>query len=230
MQWADLKLEISGIIFSNKILLRHAVPYQNRIIINCGTHRMKTWKKKSQHPFQAALVYRSRSSGFSGPLPVFFFFKIFKSAILRYLAISWFRHWIFNPPAISTLPREGKAIGITDFINPKELQEPVHKVTIRGLKTRSQYSRVLVRVNTGMQICAMDFPVHSLCDSTDQRTYPISSVQAIKKVTGGGGVDYSFECSGNLQVLREAFLSTQIVRRPNRLSFISSVPFPFTVN
>ncbi|OMP02786.1 Alcohol dehydrogenase superfamily, zinc-type [Corchorus olitorius] len=53
---------------------------------------------------------------------------------------------------------KGKAVGITDFINPKDLDIPVHE-----------------------KIGAM----------TD------------------GGVDYSFECAGNLEVLREAFLSTQ---------------------
>ncbi|XVF51193.1 hypothetical protein PTKIN_Ptkin04bG0164600 [Pterospermum kingtungense] len=52
---------------------------------------------------------------------------------------------------------KGGAVGITDFINPKELEVPVHE-----------------------RIRAM----------TD------------------GGVDYSFECAGNLEVLREAFLST----------------------
>ncbi|OMO91691.1 Alcohol dehydrogenase superfamily, zinc-type [Corchorus capsularis] len=53
---------------------------------------------------------------------------------------------------------KGKAVGITDFINPKDLDIPVRE-----------------------KIGAM----------TD------------------GGVDYSFECAGNLEVLREAFLSTQ---------------------
>ncbi|XP_021296144.1 alcohol dehydrogenase-like 4 [Herrania umbratica] len=52
---------------------------------------------------------------------------------------------------------KGKAVGITEFINPKDLEVPVHE-----------------------RIGAM----------TD------------------GGVDYSFECAGNLEVLREAFLST----------------------
>ncbi|PIN08399.1 alcohol dehydrogenase [Handroanthus impetiginosus] len=51
----------------------------------------------------------------------------------------------------------GEAIGITDFINPKDLDRPVH--------------------------------------------------QKIREMTEGG-VDYSFECAGNLDVLREAFLST----------------------
>ncbi|KAL3645501.1 hypothetical protein CASFOL_010681 [Castilleja foliolosa] len=51
----------------------------------------------------------------------------------------------------------GKAIGITEFINPKDLDKPVH--------------------------------------------------EKISEITGGG-VDYSFECAGNLDVLREAFLST----------------------
>ncbi|GER25749.1 alcohol dehydrogenase [Striga asiatica] len=50
-----------------------------------------------------------------------------------------------------------EAIGITDFINPKELVKPVHEI--------------------------------------------------ISEMTEGG-VDYSFECVGNLDVLREAFLST----------------------
>ncbi|KAM7525950.1 hypothetical protein LguiA_015852 [Lonicera macranthoides] len=52
---------------------------------------------------------------------------------------------------------KGQAIGITDFINPKEIQKPVH--------------------------------------------------EEIREMTEGG-VDYSFECSGNLDVLRSAFLST----------------------
>ncbi|KAK6948013.1 Alcohol dehydrogenase-like, C-terminal [Dillenia turbinata] len=54
---------------------------------------------------------------------------------------------------------KGKAMGITDFINPKEV---------------------------------VDVRLH----------------QKIREMTGGGGVDYSFECVGNLDVLREAFSST----------------------
>lgn len=53
---------------------------------------------------------------------------------------------------------KGEAIGITDFINPKDLDKPVN--------------------------------------------------EKIREMTGGGGVQYSFECAGNLDVLREAFLST----------------------
>ncbi|XP_075488237.1 alcohol dehydrogenase-like 4 [Primulina tabacum] len=52
---------------------------------------------------------------------------------------------------------KGQAIGITDFLNPKDLDKPVH--------------------------------------------------QKIREMTDGG-VQYSFECAGNLDVLREAFLST----------------------
>ncbi|KAL8053294.1 hypothetical protein ABFS82_05G062200 [Erythranthe guttata] len=52
---------------------------------------------------------------------------------------------------------KGKAIGITDFINPKDLDKPLH--------------------------------------------------EKIREMTEGG-VDYSFECAGNLEVLRESFLST----------------------
>ncbi|KAK8606543.1 hypothetical protein V6N13_030824 [Hibiscus sabdariffa] len=53
----------------------------------------------------------------------------------------------------------GKAVGITDFINPKDLEVPVHE-----------------------------------------------KIVAITE----GGVDCSFECAGNLEVLREAFLSTHM--------------------
>ncbi|KAL8090737.1 alcohol dehydrogenase-like 3 [Apium graveolens] len=52
---------------------------------------------------------------------------------------------------------KGKAMGMTDSINPGELKMPVH--------------------------------------------------EKIREITGGG-VDYSFECAGNVDVLREAFLST----------------------
>ncbi|KAL2547714.1 Alcohol dehydrogenase-like 3 [Forsythia ovata] len=52
---------------------------------------------------------------------------------------------------------KGQTIGITDFINPKLIDKPVHE-----------------KVNDIIE----------------------------------GGVDYSFECAGNLDVLREAFLST----------------------
>ncbi|KAK8530892.1 hypothetical protein V6N12_013392 [Hibiscus sabdariffa] len=54
---------------------------------------------------------------------------------------------------------KGKAVGITDFINPKDLEVPVHE-----------------------------------------------KIVAITE----GGVDCSFECAGNLEVLREAFLSTHM--------------------
>ncbi|PSR91399.1 Alcohol dehydrogenase-like [Actinidia chinensis var. chinensis] len=52
---------------------------------------------------------------------------------------------------------KGQMMGITDFLNPKDLDKPVH--------------------------------------------------EKILEMTGGG-VDYSFECAGNLDILREAFLST----------------------
>ncbi|XP_010461095.1 PREDICTED: alcohol dehydrogenase-like 3 isoform X2 [Camelina sativa] len=52
---------------------------------------------------------------------------------------------------------KSKLMGVTDFVNPKDLTKPVH--------------------------------------------------QMIREITGGG-VDYSFECTGNVDVLREAFLST----------------------
>ncbi|RID45985.1 hypothetical protein BRARA_I02676 [Brassica rapa] len=52
---------------------------------------------------------------------------------------------------------KGKLMGVTDFINPKDLTKPVH--------------------------------------------------ERIRELTRGG-VDYSFECTGNVDVLREAFLST----------------------
>lgn len=52
---------------------------------------------------------------------------------------------------------KGAAMGITDTINPREVEKPVHEI--------------------------------------------------IREMTGGG-VDYGFECAGNLDVLREAFLST----------------------
>lgn len=51
-------------------------------------------------------------------------------------------------------------MGITDFINPKEFDKPVHEVINDMIK---------------------------------------------------GGVDYSFECVGNIDVLREAFSSTHDV-------------------
>lgn len=54
---------------------------------------------------------------------------------------------------------KGKVVGITEFINPKDLEVLVHE-----------------------KIVAMT----------------------------EGGVDYSFECAGNLEVLREAFLSTHV--------------------
>ncbi|CAN1299591.1 Alcohol dehydrogenase-like 3 [Linum perenne] len=53
---------------------------------------------------------------------------------------------------------KGKAMGITDFINPMESSKPVH--------------------------------------------------ERIREMAGGLGVDYSLECVGNCQLLREAFLST----------------------
>ncbi|KAA8526081.1 hypothetical protein F0562_007819 [Nyssa sinensis] len=52
---------------------------------------------------------------------------------------------------------KGERMGMTDFLNPKDLEKPVH--------------------------------------------------EKIREMTKGG-VDYSFECAGNLDVLREAFLST----------------------
>ncbi|XP_010529669.1 PREDICTED: alcohol dehydrogenase-like 3 isoform X2 [Tarenaya hassleriana] len=53
---------------------------------------------------------------------------------------------------------KGEQMGITEFINPKDLSKPLH--------------------------------------------------QRISEITGGG-VDYSFECTGNVDLLREAFLSTR---------------------
>ncbi|KAL6005741.1 hypothetical protein ACLOJK_006314 [Asimina triloba] len=48
--------------------------------------------------------------------------------------------------------------------------------------------------------------------------------EEIKEIVEGG-VDYSFECAGNLDVLREAFLSTHEVSTPtlpSRFSFINA--------
>lgn len=43
-----------------------------------------------------------------------------------------------------------------------------------------------------------------------------------------GGVDYSFECAGNLEVLREAFLSTHTVR-PFLLMSASGLPVSISI-
>ncbi|KAK2981940.1 hypothetical protein RJ640_019160 [Escallonia rubra] len=64
---------------------------------------------------------------------------------------------VFGLGAVGLAVVEGQTMGITDFLNPKDLGEPVH--------------------------------------------------EKIREMTNGG-VDYSFECAGNLEVLREAFLSS----------------------
>ncbi|WOG88157.1 hypothetical protein DCAR_0207391 [Daucus carota subsp. sativus] len=46
-----------------------------------------------------------------------------------------------------------------------------------------------------------------MTDSIDPRTLKMPVHEKIREISGGG-VDYSFECAGNLDVLREAFLST----------------------
>ncbi|CAI9775820.1 unnamed protein product [Fraxinus pennsylvanica] len=74
---------------------------------------------------------------------------------LTFVLVSFYVLMTTNQERPSTPSSE--AIGITDFINPKDMEKPVH--------------------------------------------------QKIRELTNGG-VHYSFECAGNLDVLREAFLST----------------------
>lgn len=80
-------------------------------------------------------------------------------------------------------------MGVTDFINPKDLTKPVHQVLYQfhNEKNISNYIKKLVLT----------------------KILTISQ-KMIREITGGG-VDYSFECTGNVDVLREAFLSTHAV-------------------
>jgi alcohol dehydrogenase len=47
----------------------------------------------------------------------------------------------------------------------------------------------------------------------DWTDYEFVDVQVIREMTDGAGVDYSFECTGINDVLREAFVSTHDVLR-----------------
>ena len=83
-------------------------------------------------------------------------------------------------------------MGVTDFIDSKACDKPVHEVAIY---TRSYYIHLYI---------------YNMHDWTD---YEFFDVQVIRELTDGAGVDYSFECTGINDVLREAFVSTRDVLR-----------------
>lgn len=86
----------------------------------------------------------------------------------------------------------GKEMGITDFIDPNDIcDKPVHEV-----QTPFFYFPSILQWK---------------CLSTLASTLKLI-VQVIREMTDGG-VDYSFECTGINDVLREAFLSTHDVSR-----------------
>lgn len=82
-----------------------------------------------------------------------------------------------------------QAMGVTNFINPKDEEKPVYEV---GILCHFIFSKE----NT-IHICILIF---------DQQMY----LQRIREITDGG-VHYSFECTGNVDVLRDAFLSSHEV-------------------
>lgn len=93
----------------------------------------------------------------------------------------------------------GQAMGITDFINPSDPGKPLHEVsgfTILNIKPTS-YQIGLSTILFNRVI--FFFPTHGP-----------TLLQRIREITEGG-VDYSFECIGNSDILREAFLSTHEV-------------------
>lgn len=91
---------------------------------------------------------------------------------------------------------EAREMGITDFINQRDDERPVYEVgilcslsihLISHKNTSSQYALIFTRKMVNMFFW-----------------------QRIGEMTGGG-VHYSFECAGNLNVLRDAFLSAHEV-------------------
>lgn len=81
-------------------------------------------------------------------------------------------------------------MGVTDFVNSKACDKPVHEVVIY----------IVIITYTCIYTCRTGLMTSWLID-----------VQVIREMTDGAGVDYSFECTGINDVLREAFLSTHDV-------------------
>jgi hypothetical protein len=90
-------------------------------------------------------------------------------------------------------------MGITDTINPSEIKKPVHEVSEFTI-----YNHKLIRVLNWVRNFSDEEFKDDIC-------WVVGGWwQSIREMTGGG-VDYSFECAGNLDVLREAFSSTHEV-------------------
>jgi hypothetical protein len=97
-------------------------------------------------------------------------------------------------------------MGMTGFVNPKDGSKPVHQVS-------NQYAWNF------LQVWLLILWLLSINHSSKW-------FQRIREMTGGG-VDYSIECVGDLEVLREAFLSTHDVSPKWHFIAIFSILFFF---
>ncbi|EPS58543.1 hypothetical protein M569_16269, partial [Genlisea aurea] len=76
---------------------------------------------------------------------------------------------------------------------------------VEGARARGASRIIGVDVNPDKRIKGEKIGITDFVNPSELLDKPLN--EKIKEMTGGG-VDYSFECAGNLEVLREAFLST----------------------
>lgn len=84
---------------------------------------------------------------------------------------------------------KAETMGITEFINPKDEEKPVYEVCVFSLLISQK------KISSTRAFSPAKWQIH---------------LQIIREMTDGG-VDYSFECTGNLNVLRDSFLSVHEV-------------------
>ncbi|KAJ9555747.1 hypothetical protein OSB04_010361 [Centaurea solstitialis] len=76
---------------------------------------------------------------------------------------------------------------------------------IQGAKTRGASKIIGVDINDNKRIKGETM---GMTDFINPRDLETTVHEKIREMSEGGGVDFSFECAGNLDVIREAFLST----------------------
>ncbi|KAK2361075.1 alcohol dehydrogenase [Trifolium repens] len=75
---------------------------------------------------------------------------------------------------------------------------------VEGARARGVSKIIGVDINPDKFTTAKEMGITDFINPIDEEK-PVYEI--IREMTGGGGVDYSFECTGNLNVLRDAFLS-----------------------
>lgn len=82
-----------------------------------------------------------------------------------------------------------------------------HAQVAAGARARGASKIIGVDINPAKFVKAQAL---GITDCINPKELETASHEEIKRLSGGGGVDYSFECTGDLAVLREAFLSAHL--------------------